>query len=328
MASNRLTFEEDYPIVEAIALARNIKPKTKETYLQTIDHYTELFNQSFASLIDLYYDEEDTLVWKKRTLKQHLIQYRNYLYNHFLKSSAKIYYSKLLTILRHMEIEVGSLPKLNDKNTNDLAPICYEDLPSKDEIERAYLIAAPVMKAIILFETSTGCARRETLNLTVKDYLDANGVNEYDKPINTLFSEVNTNNVPCFKLKRQKTNKYYFTYCTPQANHEVLQYLRTRDNLKLHDPLFDLTLYFWNKQFNQINNQLHLGKVRTFNKFRSHMLRKYHASTLFNNGMSMEDIDSLQGRSKDTTRQSYFMEDPNLLKKKYVEHMDCLLLEV
>ena len=41
MASNRFTFEEDYPIVEAIALARNIKPKTKETYLQTIDHYTE-----------------------------------------------------------------------------------------------------------------------------------------------------------------------------------------------------------------------------------------------------------------------------------------------
>lgn len=328
MASNRLTFEEDYQIVEAITRARNIKPKTKETYLQTIDHYTELFNQSFASLIDLYYDEEDNIVWKKRTLKQHLIQYRNYLYNHFLKSSAHIYYKKLLTILRHMEIEVGPLPKLNDKNTNDLPPICYEDLPSKDEIERAYLIATPVMKAIILFETSTGCAKRETLNLTVKDYLEANGVNEYDKPINTLFSEVNTNNVPCFKLKRQKTNKYYFTYCTPQANHEVLQYLRTRDNLKLQDPLFDLNLYFWNKQFNQINNQLRLGKVRTFNKFRSHMLRKYHASTLFNNGMSMEDIDSLQGRSKDTTRQSYFMEDPNLLKKKYVEHMDCLLMEV
>ena len=328
MASNRLTFEEDYPIVEAIALARNIKPKTKETYLQTIDHYTELFNQSFASLIDLYYDEEDTIVWKKRTLKQHLIQYRNYLYNYFLKSSAHIYYKKILTILRHMEIEVGPLPKLNDKNTNDLAPICYEDLPSKDEIERAYLIAAPVMKAIILFETSTGCARRETLNLTVKDYLEANGVNEYDKPINTLFSEVNTNNVPCFKLKRQKTNKYYFTYCTPQANQEILEYLRTRDNLKLQDPLFDLNLYFWNKHFNQINNQLCLGKVRTFNKFRSHMLRKYHASTLFNNGMSMEDIDSLQGRSKDTIRQSYFMEDPNLLKKKYVEHMDCLLMEV
>ena len=25
-------------------------------------------------------------------------------------------------------------------------------------------------------------AKRETLNLTVKDYLEANGVNEYDKP--------------------------------------------------------------------------------------------------------------------------------------------------
>ena len=58
------------------------------------------------------------------------------------------------------------------------------------------------------------------------------------------------------------------------------------------------------------------------------MLRKYHASTLYNNGMGITDIDDLQGRSKDSTHQSYFMEDPNLLKEKYETYMDCLLLGV
>ena len=58
------------------------------------------------------------------------------------------------------------------------------------------------------------------------------------------------------------------------------------------------------------------------------MIRKFHASSLYNDGMSIDDVDSLQGRSKDSTHRAYFMEDPLLLKNKYVEHMDCLLLDV
>lgn len=328
MASNRLTFEEDYPIVEAIALARNIKPKTKETYFQTVNHYTELFNQSFASLIDLYYDEEDTIVWKKRTLKQHLITYRNYLYNTFLPNTARIYFGKILTILRHMELELGQLPKLNNKNNNELPPITYEDLPTKNEIENAYAIACPVMKAVILFISSSGCARRECLNLTVKDYLEANNIKVTVKPIKSLLLKVDNSYIPCFKIKRQKTNKFYFTYCSPQANNEILEYLINRDDLTLNSKLFDCNLYYWNSYFMTINDELELGTARKYNRFRSHMLRKWHASTLYNNGMSMEDIDTLQGRSKDMTRRSYFMEDPELLRKKYCEHMDCLLMEV
>ena len=328
MTSNRLNFSEDYAIVNTICLERNIQPKTKETYLQTIDHYTELFNQSFTLLTQSYYKEEEMIVWKKRTLKQHLITYRNYLYNTFLPNTAKIYFGKMLTILRHMELELGQLPKLNNKNNNELPPITHEDLPTKKEIENAYAIACPVMKAVILFISSSGCARRECLNLTVEDYLEANDIKITVKPVKSLLLKVDNSYIPCFKIKRQKTNKFYFTYCSPQANQEILEYLINRENLTLDSQLFDLNLYYWNKYFDEINNQLEMGTARKFNRFRSHMLRKYHASTLYNNGMSITDIDDLQGRSKDSTHQSYFMEDPKLLKKKYVEHMDCLLLEV
>ena len=134
MPSNRLTYSEDYNIVNSICIERNVQSKTRETYLQTIDHYTKLFNKSFTSLTTLYYNEEENIVWKKRTLKQHLIQYRNYLYNTFMPNTAKIYFGKLLTILRHMELELGQLPKLNNKNTNELPPITYEQLPTKSEI--------------------------------------------------------------------------------------------------------------------------------------------------------------------------------------------------
>ena len=56
------------------------------------------------------------------------------------------------------------------------------------------------------------------------------------------------------------------------------------------------------------------------------MLRKYHASQLYNHGMSMDEIDELQGRGKDQTRTSYFMEDPSRLREKYIEHMMQLQL--
>lgn len=328
MTSNRLIFSEDYQIVNTIVLERNVKGKTIETYLQTVDHYTELFNQSFTSLIKVYYQQEESIVWKKRILKQHLIQYRNHVYNEYLPNTAKIYFGKLVTILRHLELEVGQLPKLNNKNNNELPPITYNDLPSKYEIEKAYGLANPVMKAVILFISSSGCARKETMNLTVKSYLEANNVKIIDKPIKSLLNEVNVDYVPCFRIKRQKTNKFYFTYCSPQANKEILNYLFNRDDLTLDSPVFDLNYYYWNKYFNELNNLLEMGKSRKFNRFRSHMLRKYHASTLYNNGMSITDIDDLQGRSKDSTHQSYFMEDPELLKKKYLDYMDCLLLEV
>ena len=71
--SRRLNFPEDYEIIDRIAKERNIKPKTKETYIQAIDHYTEFLNQSFTSLVGLYLKEDENIVWKKRSLKNHLI---------------------------------------------------------------------------------------------------------------------------------------------------------------------------------------------------------------------------------------------------------------
>ena len=328
MPVERLIYNEDWNIINQIASERNVKPKTKETYIQTISHYTCYFNQSFTTLIQIYLKEEEELVWKKRTLKHHLVEYRNYLYNTYLGNTAKIYFSKILTIFRHLEIELSYLPKLNTKNIKELPPITHDDLLTKNELEQAYHIACPLMKAVILFQTSSGCARRETLNITVKDYLEANNIPVTDKPVKTLLLKVNPNEIPTFKLLRQKTNKFYFTYCSPQANNEILEYLINREDLTLESKVFDLNLYYWNDYYNQINKELELGTARKYNRFRSHMLRKFHASALYNDGMSIDEVDTLQGRSKDSTHQSYFMEDPSLLKMKYQEHMDCLLLGV
>lgn len=60
------------------------------------------------------------------------------------------------------------------------------------------------------------------------------------------------------------------------------------------------------------------------NRIRSHMFRKFHASRLYNDGMSIDKIDALQGRAKDSTHNAYFKESPRKLKELYIEHMDAV----
>ena len=210
-------------------------------------------------------------------------------------------------------------------------PITFEDLPTKKIIKNAVEIANPIMKAIILFISSSGCARKETLNLTVGDFINA--TYDYHESDN-IYEALDMLNkiefiIPTFRIRRQKTNKFYFTFCSPEASKAIVNYLINQNyNFKNDDKLFDINLYYWNKYFNEINETLNLGKVGEYNRFRSHMLRKFHASYLYNenNDLSLSEIDALQGRGKNSTHSSYFMENPKTLKIKYINSLNSILI--
>lgn len=54
------------------------------------------------------------------------------------------------------------------------------------------------------------------------------------------------------------------------------------------------------------------------------MLRKFHASTLYNDGMSLDKVNDLQGKSKNSTDEVYFMTNPADLKQEYIQHLPVL----
>ena len=69
----------------------------------------------------------------------------------------------------------------------------------------------------------------------------------------------------------------------------------------------------------KINDELKLGRVGNYSRIRCHMLRKYHASNLLNNtSFTIDEIDALQGRSKNIIHRSYFFNDEEKLKEKYI----------
>jgi integrase len=127
-------------------------------------------------------------------------------------------------------------------------------------------------------------------------------------------------------MLRVKTKKYYTTYCSPEAVHAINSYLLTRSNLKPESPLFKVHPMYLMHRFTRINDELGLGKIGKYHRFRSHMLRKFHASQLYNNGMSLDEIDALQGRGKDATHSAYFLENPMKLRERYIEHLGAITI--
>ena len=322
--------ENDEKLLNEFIESRNLSLRTYQGYKDALKKYILFQNESFYNLLlEADLEEENRIRWKNRKIKQRLIDFRLFLYNNYMYNAAKVYFQRILTLYRHFEIEIHNLPKISNKSSKNYV-ITFEDLPTKEIIKNALEIANSVMRALILFIISSGCGRRESLNLTIDDFIEATYEYHKEKDIKKalLILKDLENVVPTFKITRQKTNKFYFTFCSPEASKEIINYLLEERKLNGSDKLFKINLDYLNTNFDKINKELGLKKVGTYRRFRCHMLRKFHASALYNanNGLSLDEIDSLQGRSKDKTHSSYFMENPNLLKEKYINSLDAITI--
>lgn len=325
-----MKLKTDEEILQDFSTTRHLSKHSVYTYRTSIKHYTDFNKKSLHELLVEALEDETGTAWKDCKLKKRLIAYRNYLKDTYLESSVNAHFNQILTIYRHYEVAIHPLPYTSRVNVNESTPIGFKDLPDQKIIKEALKISSVLMRAIILFMSSSGCARRETLNLTIQDFIDAtkeyhNSNNIYD--VITALKGVDV--IPEWEIRRQKTNKYYCTFSSPESTAEIINYLITiKKTIKNTDKLFRINSDYFARNFKEINNKLKLGKRGTYNRFRSHMLRKFHASQLYNDGLSLEEVDALQGRTKNRTHQSYFMEDPKNLKEKYIQHLDCLTINL
>ena len=326
--------KEDIPILDEICLTRNLSKSTRKNYEQSIRSYTESQGLTLKELlIEAEEEEEKGVRLKHRNVKKRLIIFQNYLLNEkgLSKSTIKKQVQIIRYLYRHCEIELPNIPKLNEKHVRDYEPIYYDDLPTKELIQEALNISKPNMKAVILFIISSGCAREETLSLSINDFIIATNQYHNSTDIYEVLEELKhqENVVPIFKLRRRKTNQYYYTFCSPEATDAIVYYLESRtDLLTPEKQLFKFEKTYFQKKFIELNNSLGGHKKGCYGIFRSHMLRKFHASNLARgeNGLTLEEIDSLQGRMKDKMHKPYFLDDPQELRKKYIMNIDKVLI--
>ena len=170
-----------------------------------------------------------------------------------------------------------------------------------------------------------GTAKAETLSLTVGDFIKATEDYHNSGSIADILDTLeNKSIVPIFYLKRIKTGKFYYTFCTPEATGYIIKYLKSRPALKKSSKLFDYSTSAVTSKFREINDLNNWGFRGSYRFFRPHALRKFHASNI---SLSSESVDELQGRGKSEVHDAYIKSKPEELKKKYKSKMAnvCIL---
>ena len=91
------------------------------------------------------------------------------------------------------------------------------------------------------------------------------------------------------------------------------------EELQLEDSLWDLNQRQISYHLQHINDELGFGYKGAYRFLRPHTLRKFHASNI---GLSEDNIDLLQGRSRDSVHETYIKTNPSEFKKVYMNVMN------
>ena len=330
-------YPADYELLLKFQKERNISDSSFKGMASTVSKYTRFNKMSFKDLLKEALEEQDSNIpLRKSKLKKRLLGYREYLLNNTEMSplTIKTYFSKIKTFYTHFEVEMPILP-MTQYPTKYVTT--YDDIPTTDQIAQAVSVTSDLwFRALILFQASSGSAKAEALSLKVEQLFK--GIEEYtnvpfreDKDtllefLNDINRQLNERKiiVPTFYLKRAKTKKWYYTYCTPEATQAIVLSLmpRVRDTSSikelLKEPIFNYHSALILTRFQVLNDSFDWGFRGKYRLFRSHTLRKFNASNI---GMVTEDIDAIQGRSKNTVHEAYIKVKPEELKKRYMQHM-------
>ena len=304
---------------------RNIKSSTRKGYTTAFLKYLKYIGPlSLDDYLNKYFEEDfNSAPMHKRSIKIDLMNYRACLINgDYEPSTVRSLFSKIKTIFRHYGLTIPELPNVKLEKGYVAN---YDDLPTHDMIRTACNQSNRLMKSILLFMSSSGTAKAETLSITVEMLMK--GFKRY------YFDEEITNNnlrellkrlqdeeilVPSIYLCRLKTNKYYYTCCSTEASKSIIEYLLYRDDLSLDQKLFEISNTKLSGQLSRINDNNGWGKIGKYRRFRSHTLRKFMASNI---KLSRDYVDSLQGRSKDSVGEAYFKTNPEELREIYMRNM-------
>lgn len=332
-------------ILNEIFHERNSSPNTQKSYARAVNQFEIYFQQHLGEIINIAETEEDQgIPWRKSTLRQYLIEFRSYLYHKYKSKTAKLYLTLIISTFRHYEFVIPKLPRFSENIT--VTPILPEDIPDREMLQRCLGISSPLLKAFTLFTSSSGMSRRDTLNLKVKDYLEATKeYHNHQDNVSAAIKEMNESEIdiiPVFEhLIRQKTKLPYFTFCSHEAAEAINNYLISRKVLIYDetgkvigardvipdDDLFGVSYQWIGDLFEEVNTKLNLGKAGEYNRFTVHMMRRYHATQLYDAGMSEDKINLLQGRTpKSVIHESYIRVKLTDLKEEYIQCLPYIVV--
>lgn len=317
---------------------RRLSESTKIVYIGRIRSYCEFLDKSPSDLIKEAQKESQQVINK---------HFHDYIED--LKKSGKstnTIINRIDTVKAfYSEYEIG-IESLNKIITPETGNLANRRIISEDHIKEALELSSLRDKAIILLHMSSGMEATELRNLTYGDFI--NSIEEYvnlnpqDRfNINKIADELSKINevVGNWKIEKNRTQKPYVTFNSPESTKAILSYLidRERKNKPIKsndDPLFvnsqneALTVSAHGSIFKRINNRANFGyltKKRRF--FSSTMLRKYFKTRLCDSGLNESTVNAILGQKLDTNVNYHSDAQIKLLKDKYLSALGSLSLE-
>jgi len=317
--------EDDFFIT--LCDGKNLSIASQKKYAHALKNYTNFNKLTLGQLLDeADKDEDNNIRLARRKIRSRLINFRTHLINDlgYKASTIKTNMICAKAFYRFHGIEIPEIPNaVLTKSPND--SIDFDDLPTINDIKTA--IESTKLnkhKALFLFAACNGAARMELTNFTFGQFLE--GVAPYcNKPetpqdiINDLDGKCEELEViPVFKMKRQKTDYYYYAPITPECTQFCLNYLKAEGlGLKPEDPFFQLSKDGVSTAFKLINEKFNWGKRGLYGFFSSHRVRKFNASAIEDTNFA----NYIQGRKPDPIKETYFKKDINRVRDEYKKHM-------
>ncbi|MBQ8017218.1 MAG: hypothetical protein IJ258_03840 [Methanobrevibacter sp.] len=327
-------YGEDLVLISSFHRFMGHSRNSVKAYNSAFNKYRSFHNMSLTSLLAEAIKEQDDHVPQNRLkLYDRLMGFRQFLIDNHTGKTISSNLSKIKTFYKYNHVKLPVIPPINTKNIRKNPCISYDDLLTKSEIKKALKVADDNVGMWIYVMLSSGSSRSESKGLTNKTFYE--GTFEYHKKDSfrdaLRFLSKKDNVVCTCSLIRKKTGRPFYTFLGPEAVQFISKVKLKNKDFNLDNSLLEGSLDYVGRKFRFINDYLDLGYAGGYRRFRPHMLRKFNATYLNHEGvksdlLDMESVDTLHGRGKDSTRESYFKDNPNVLKLSYIKCMSNVSL--
>lgn len=322
----------------------NVSENTRKSYLNPLRQYEEFHKMSCDELIKEALDEQTervpehqlTIISRLEDFQDHLIE------KELIYGTIKEYMTKIKSIYHKNRVYIPYIEPLNPKQVKRREYIEYKDVLTKEELKKALQFMKPTAKARALVMIQGGLSNEECEHLTTTQFLsDLYQYHQCEDKIEALQWLADENNPVIWvaRLIRKKTGKPYYALIGAEAvnaiaNAKLYEKELPSRNFSITEKLLTNSKVSFGRICRDINKKCGFGLVADESKFRSHNLRRFHATYIKGGVLSYEEnsllnnyeIDELQGRGKTNVQDTYIKSDPIKQKLLYAKVMNNLSL--
>ncbi len=315
-------------IIKEMIVYYNWRPSTIKSYKITLNTYSKINNMPLKELIKEAEQEEEIIrKVNKRKIKKRIMNYILIRKKENKKeSSIKQEVSQIKKMYKHYDIDLPDLPRLKKTNKYET----YKQIPTREQIKDILLNTTIKQKAIITFLASSGLRRSDACKLKIKDFMESIQIYTTTNNIINVIYEIENKNeiiIPTWNIISKKTNINHITFSSDESTRIICKYLKQRlinEELNMDSSLFNYKPQTLTIMFQRLNDKLKLGTVNNTRFFHPHVLRKYFATTLYNEGVDFLSVDFLLGHTLTPIQSAYYKANPQKLKELYISNMENL----